>query len=248
MASENKNVEIPATKSSSPRHVAIIMDGNGRWAKSRGLPRLMGHKKGAQVVREIFETAARMGVEYLTLYAFSSENWNRPKSEVNALMNLLVSTIKKYSKEFEKNQIRFHTIGDISKLPEDCFKALQMLKEKTRAFTKSNLVLALNYGSRDELLRAIANISKKGIENPTWQDVADNLDTAGIPDPDFMIRTSGEMRLSNYLLLQAAYAELYFTDVLWPDFNKDEFKKALDEYAKRERRYGLTTEQLKNND
>lgn len=228
-----------------PRHVAIIMDGNGRWAKARGLPRLMGHKKGAEVVREILQAAAQAGVEFLTLYAFSSENWNRPKSEVDSLMKLLLSAIKKYSKDFVKNEIRLRTIGDISKLPQNCVEALEDLKQKTQNFTKSNLVLALNYGSRDELLRAIAKMSQKGIANPTWADLAQNLDTFGIPDPDFVIRTSGEMRLSNYLLLQAAYAELYFTDVLWPDFDKKEFQKALNEYAKRERRYGLTTEQLK---
>ncbi|MBS1485275.1 MAG: di-trans,poly-cis-decaprenylcistransferase, partial [Opitutales bacterium] len=181
-------------------------------------------------------------------YAFSSENWNRPKSEVSALMKLLVKTIKKYSGEFEKNEIRFRTIGDISKLPDECIEALEELKKRTQNFTKANLVLALNYGSRDELLRAISKLGQKKISAPTWEDVAANLDTAGIPDPDFLIRTSGEMRLSNYLLLQAAYAELYFTDVLWPDFNEAEFQKALDKYAKRERRYGLTTEQLKNND
>lgn len=244
-----KTVSKPtATGAALPRHVAIIMDGNGRWAKSKGLPRLMGHERGAQVVRKIFKFAAQKGIEFLTLYAFSSENWNRPKSEVSALMKLLVKTVKKYSGEFEKNEIRFRTIGDISKLPAECVEALESLKKKTQSFTKSNLVLALNYGSRDELLRAISKMNKKGIANPAWEDVAANLDTAEIPDPDFLIRTSGEMRLSNYLLLQAAYAELYFTDVLWPDFDEAEFQKALDEYAKRERRYGLTTEQLKSND
>lgn len=248
MASKSTVPKTDATSSALPRHVAIIMDGNGRWAKAKGLPRLMGHERGALVVRKIFKFAAQKGIEFLTLYAFSSENWNRPKSEVSALMKLLVKTIKKYSGEFEENEIRFRTIGDVSKLPSECVEALESLKKRTQNFTKANLVLALNYGSRDELLRAISKLEQKKISAPTWEDVAANLDTAGIPDPDFLIRTSGEMRLSNYLLLQAAYAELYFTDVLWPDFNEAEFQKAIDEYAKRERRYGLTTEQLKNND
>lgn len=248
MPSRNTASKLTPAQAALPRHVAIIMDGNGRWAKAKGLPRLMGHERGAQIVRKIFKFAAQKGIEFLTLYAFSSENWNRPKSEVSALMKLLVKTIKKYSGEFEKNEIRFRTIGDISKLPAECVEALESLKKKTQNFSKANLVLALNYGSRDELLRAIAKIGKAGISEPTWEDVAANLDTAGIPDPDFLIRTSGEMRLSNYLLLQAAYAELYFTEVLWPDFDEAEFQKALDEYAKRERRYGLTTEQLKSND
>ncbi|MBO7522200.1 MAG: di-trans,poly-cis-decaprenylcistransferase [Opitutales bacterium] len=235
-----------AAHSEAPRHVAIIMDGNGRWAKGRGLPRIMGHREGARRVLDVFEAAAKKGVEFLTLYAFSSENWSRPKSEVNSLMKLLMSSLKKYGKMFLKNEVRFRTIGDISALPENCRAEIERLKESTRRFTKANLVLALNYGSRGELVRAANKIGKaSGI---TWEDIKKNLDTAEIPDPDIIIRTSGEMRLSNFLLLQAAYSELYFTSVNWPDFDAKEFEKAMREYAKRERRYGLTTEQLKTND
>lgn len=232
------------SKSVVPRHVAIIMDGNGRWAKEKGLPRASGHKQGAQQVREIFKTAAESGVEYLTLYAFSSENWKRPKLEIKALMTLLLSSLKKYESEFLENEIRFMTIGDISALPSDCQKAIDSLKAKTSSFTKCTLILALNYGSRDELVRAVNKIKSKK-SDIEWGDIENALDTSGIPDPDLLIRTSGEMRLSNYLLLQLAYAELYFTKVYWPDFGEEEFKLALKEYAKRERRYGLTTEQLK---
>ncbi len=228
----------------APRHVAVIMDGNGRWAKERGLPRIMGHRRGAEMVREIFGEAFERGIEFLTLYAFSSENWNRPKEEVGALMGLLLSSLKKYGEDFVKRQIRFRTIGDVEKLPHDCVRALGDLREKTAQFSRGNLVLALNYGSRDELVRAVSKMCARGVANPSWGDLADSLDTAGIPDPDFLIRTSGEMRLSNFLMLQAAYAELYFTDVYWPDFDRAEFGKALDEYARRERRYGLTSEQL----
>lgn len=235
-----------AVRGSIPRHVAIIMDGNGRWAKERGLSRVSGHKEGAKRVLEVFEAAAKGGIEYLTLYAFSSENWNRPKLEVKALMKLLLASLKKYGKLFIEKEVRFLTIGDISALPKDCQDALNSLKKQTENFAKSNLVLALNYGSRDELVRAVNKIEKKG--NVCWKDIAENLDTAGIPDPDLIIRTSGEMRLSNYLLLQSAYSELYFTNVYWPDFNAGQLEKALCEYAKRERRYGFTTEQLKTND
>ncbi|MBR4597217.1 MAG: di-trans,poly-cis-decaprenylcistransferase [Opitutales bacterium] len=228
----------------APRHVAIIMDGNGRWAKSRGLPRIMGHREGARRVLDVFEAAAKSGVEFLTLYAFSSENWNRPKTEVKALMKLLMASLKKYGKMFLEKEVRFRTIGDISALPEDCRGEIEKLEQSTRRFTKSNLVLALNYGSRGELVRAVNKIGKSS--NITWEDIQKNLDTADIPDPDIIIRTSGEMRLSNFLLLQAAYSELYFAGVYWPDFGAKEFEKAMREYAKRERRYGLTTEQLKN--
>lgn len=222
------------------------MDGNGRWASKRFLPRIMGHKKGADAVKKTMNAAREFGVEYLTLYAFSSENWKRPQDEVASLMNLLVDSIKKYTGDFIKKRIRFMTIGDISALPEKCQAAISEITEKTKDFRGSTLVLALNYGSRDELVRAV-NKLKKSTEgrDATWDDVSAALDTADIPAPDLLIRTSGEMRLSNFMMLQAAYSELYFTDTLWPDFDKNEFKKALDEYAKRERRYGLTTEQIK---
>jgi undecaprenyl diphosphate synthase len=230
---------------SVPRHVAIIMDGNGRWAAERRRPRIIGHRKGGDAVRETIKAAGDFGVEYLTLYAFSSENWKRPEKEVKALMDLLLKTLKKYAKDFNKNQIRFHTIGDISKLPKDCRDEIVRLKKGTAHFAKFNLVLALNYGARDELVRGVNKLLASGKKDADWKDIADSLDTAGIPDPDLLIRTSGEMRLSNYLLLQLAYAEMYFTKVYWPDFTREEFKKALDDYAKRERRYGLTGEQLK---
>ena len=228
-----------------PRHVAIIMDGNGRWAAERRRPRIMGHRKGGEAVRETIMAAGDFGVEYLTLYAFSSENWSRPEKEVKALMDLLLKSLKKYARDFEKNRIRFHTIGDLSRLPEDCRSEIARLKEATAGFSDFNLVLALNYGARDELVRGVNRLLASGKKSVGWGDIAGSLDTAGIPDPDLIIRTSGEMRLSNYLLLQAAYAEMYFTKVYWPDFTREEFKKAVDEYAKRERRYGLTGEQLK---
>ncbi len=233
-----------------PRHVAIIMDGNGRWAKSRNKPRTEGHKIGAKRVSEITEAAMRSGVEFLTLFAFSSENWNRPKSEIDALMNLLVISIKTHGKKLVKDRVRFRAIGNVSALPKKCLNAIEKLEEKTKNFDGRNLVLALNYGARDELVRAVRKISnsaKIGEIDPNkieWEDVARNLDTADIPDPDLLIRTSGEMRLSNYLLMQSAYAELYFTDVCWPDFTAEEFSKALKEYGRRERRYGLTGEQI----
>ncbi len=228
------------------RHVALIMDGNGRWAAARKMPRVFGHKKGGEAVRKICNYAAKIGLEYLTLYAFSSENWDRPKAEVDALMNLLLKAIKKYGKDFVKNEMRFMTIGNIEVLPKNCQDAISELKEKTKNFTKTTIVLALNYGSRDELVRATSFLLNSGIKKVQWTDIANALDTAKIPDPDLLIRTSGELRISNYLLLQAAYAELYFTDVLWPDFSEAEFQKALDEYSKRERRYGKTSEQIKN--
>ena len=246
MAADDTGQNVATKRDDSiPRHVAIIMDGNGRWAAERKKPRIMGHKKGGDAVREAIKAAGEMGIEYLTLYAFSSENWQRPKDEVDSLMNLLLTSLKKYAKDFQKNQIRFHTIGDISKLPKPCRDEIARLKKETARFTKANLVLALNYGSRDELVRGVNKLIESGKKDVDWNDIAQSLDTAEIPDPDLLIRTSGEMRLSNYLLLQLAYAEMYFTKVYWPDFTKEEFKKAVEEYAKRERRYGLTAEQLK---
>ncbi len=234
-----------------PRHVAIIMDGNGRWAKEHGLSRVEGHKEGAKRVKDVMDAARECGVKYVTLYAFSSENWSRPKAEVSALMKLLEHSLKSYAKDFLKNKIRFRTIGDISKLPEKTVTLIEKLKEETKDFNEHCLVLALNYGSRDELLRAVSKIArdaKQGIFSPEhigWDDVSEYLDTADIPDPDLMVRTSGEMRISNYLLLQSAYAELYFTQVNWPDFGRDEFMRAIGDFERRERRYGLTGEQIK---
>lgn len=239
-----------APKGNPPIHVAIIMDGNGRWAKERGKPRIFGHNEGAKKIREVVSAANKAGVKFLTLYAFSSENWNRPKDEVNALMGLLMTSIVEYGKELEQNKVRFMTIGDISALPEDCVKAISNLKEKTKNLKNGTLVLALNYGSRVEITKAVTVIARKaasGQINPadiSWNTIAEHLDTAQIPDPDLIIRTSGEQRLSNYLLLQSAYSELYFTDVYWPDFGENEFLKAIDDYKNRERRYGKTADQL----
>ena len=234
----------------APRHIAIIMDGNGRWAKQRGKSRLEGHKQGALQIKKVIEASVKLGVKFLTLYAFSSENWSRPKAEVTALMRLLEVSIKTNAKYLVKNSIKFETIGDISALPAYCRKAIDWLKNKTKNFGAFTLVLALNYGSRDEIVRAVkscAEAVKNHILEPekiSWEEISKRLDTAPFPDPDLIIRTSGEMRLSNYLMLQAAYAELYFTKVNWPDFGEEEIIKAVEEFASRERRYGKTTEQL----
>ncbi len=240
------------SQSSVPRHIAIIMDGNGRWAKQRGKTRIQGHKQGAEQIRKVLAAARELGVKYLTLYAFSSENWNRPKTEVSALMRLLEASLKSGERDFVENKIRFETIGDISALPDYCRKAIEKVKHSTANFSEQTLVLALNYGSRDEIARAVKSLARDAAdgkispESVSWEEIEKRLDTAkgGIPDPDLIIRTSGEQRLSNYLMLQGAYAELYFTDVNWPDFGGEELRRAVAEYAKRERRYGLTSEQI----
>jgi undecaprenyl diphosphate synthase len=233
-----------------PRHIAVIMDGNGRWAKTQGKPRVFGHKNGVLSVREITEAAAELGVEYLTLYAFSTENWNRPALEVNALMSLLVDTVRKEVTTLNKNNIRLKSIGEISKLPDSTYKTLLEGIEQTKDNTRMTLVLALNYSSRWEIVEAARRLAidaKNGvidIDNITNDSFAARLSTSEIPDPELMIRTSGEQRISNYLLWQAAYAELYFTDVLWPDFRKEDFYHAILDYQSRERRFGKTSEQL----
>ncbi len=233
-----------------PQHIAIIMDGNGRWAKAQKKTRIEGHKQGALQIRKVLSGAKKLGVKYITLYAFSSENWNRPKTEVTALMRLLEMSIKTNAKEFIANKTRFETIGDISALPNYCQKAIADIKQKTANFDEQVLILALNYGSRDEIVRTAQKIAqecadgKMKPENISWQTIAERLDTAQFPDPDLIIRTSGEIRLSNYLMLQGAYAEFYFTDVNWPDFDETELEKAVETFANRERRYGLTSEQL----
>ncbi|QKG79006.1 isoprenyl transferase [Tenuifilum thalassicum] len=237
-------------KTRVPKHVAIIMDGNGRWAKKRGNQRIFGHRNGVNAVKAATEAAGEIGVKYLTLYAFSTENWNRPKSEVDALMSLLVETINSEMNTLLKNGIRVLTIGDITKLPKEVQKKLIDIKEKTAHCETITTVLALNYGARYEITEAVKKISnsvKNGDLNPediSINTISENLDTANIPDPDLLIRTSGELRLSNFLLWQLAYAELYFTPVLWPDFTKDDFFKAIIDYQKRERRFGKTSEQL----
>ena len=233
-----------------PAHVAIIMDGNGRWAKRQGKNRVFGHRNGVKAVRETSEACAEIGVKNLTLYAFSTENWSRPQAEVSALMELLVRTIKSEVKTLMKNDIRLMVIGDMGKLPQRSQEKLQEAMEETRGNQRMNLILALSYSARWEITQAMKHIAeevKAGRLNPEdieEQTISDHLSTVGIPDPELMIRTSGEQRISNYLLWQIAYAELYFTDTLWPDFRKDDLYKALISYQQRERRFGKISEQL----
>ncbi|HIE44801.1 MAG TPA: isoprenyl transferase [Flavobacteriaceae bacterium] len=234
-----------------PKHVAVIMDGNGRWAKQRGKLRIFGHKNGVNAVRETVETAAELGIDVLTLYAFSTENWNRPKKEVNMLMSLLVSSLKKELKLFIDNNISLRTIGNIDLLPKKTKKELNEVVEKTKNNTHLILNLALSYSSKEEIINAFKNISKKIVNNElSIEEIDENiinnhLYTRNLPNVDLVIRTSGEKRISNFLLWQIAYAELYFTSVFWPDFNKEEFYKAVLDYQQRERRFGKTSEQLK---
>ena len=241
----------PADRGNVPAHVAIIMDGNGRWAKQRGLPRLEGHRRGVETVRTVTNAARELGIRMLTLYAFSVENWNRPKAEVGGLMGLLEFYLKQELKTFVKDRVRLRTIGRVEELPEGVQKHLRHTIAETAHFTEYTLVLALNYGSRTEVVdaaRAYAAAVAAGREklnDGSWSTFNRYLSTAELPDPDLIIRTSGETRLSNFLLLQGAYAELVFTPVLWPDFTKADLVAACAEYARRERRYGLTTEQVK---
>jgi undecaprenyl diphosphate synthase len=233
-----------------PKHVAIIMDGNGRWAKAQGKNRVWGHREGVLTVREITEAAAELGVEYLTLYTFSTENWNRPAFEVNALMTLLVETVKAEISTLMKNNIRLKAIGDIEKMPSATYKALMSGIEQTQNNTKMTLVLALNYSAKWEILRGVQRLAEKAVRGQTKpSEITEEmfegeLTTAGMPDPELMIRTSGETRISNFLLWQLAYAEFYFTTTYWPDFKKNDFYKAILSYQNRERRFGMTSEQL----
>lgn len=234
-----------------PQHVAIIMDGNGRWAKKQGKNRIFGHRNGVRAVREASETCAELGVKHLTLYAFSTENWGRPQAEVNALMDLLVRTIKGEVKTLQKNNIRLLTIGDISQLPERSQERLKEAMEATKDNTRMDLILALSYSSRWELTDAVKQIAKEvkagtlDPDNINEQMISDHLSTKGIPDPELMIRTSGEQRISNFLLWQLAYAELHFTEVLWPEFRKEHLYEALISFQQRERRFGKISEQIK---
>jgi undecaprenyl diphosphate synthase len=234
----------------TPKHVAIIMDGNGRWAKKQGQERLFGHNFGVESVREVLKAAKEMKVEYLTLYAFSTENWNRPKEEVEGLMDLLIRTIAGETDELNQSGVRLMSIGDIQGLPEGCKAELLKAQEITSKNTEINLVLALNYSSRWEITNAVKTIAQK-IESGELksEDICDetmdlHLSSAGIPDPELLIRTSGEHRISNFLLWQIAYTEFYFTEVLWPDFKKEDFYKAVINYQSRERRFGMVSEQL----
>lgn len=234
-----------------PRHLAIIMDGNGRWAKKRGMLRVFGHENGTKTVRTTVETCARLGIENLTLYAFSTENWNRPKLEVDTLMKLLVSSLKKEIGTLQENNIRLNSIGSLDMLPETARKSLLEVIDRTKSNTRMTLTLALSYGSRDEILQAVRTISAKVKNNLILPDeinestINNHLYTHNLPDVDLLIRTSGEHRISNFLLWQIAYAEMYFTDVLWPDFSEKELYDALADYQKRERRFGKTSEQIK---
>ena len=229
---------------SVPRHVAIILDGNGRWAKAKGLPRTAGHTAGAKNVEVVCEEAYNMGIEYLTLYAFSTENWNRSKEEVAALMNLLNQYLKNCLKTAKKNNMRIRVIGDISRLDPSMQEKIRLLEKESASYTGLNLTIAINYGSRDEIVRGIKRMyqdveeHKLDVDAISEDTVSKYLDTADLPDPDLMIRTSGEQRLSNYLLWQLAYAEFYFTPVAWPDFHGEELRKAVEAYENRDRRYG----------
>jgi len=233
--------------SSPPTHVAIIMDGNGRWATARGLPRFAGHQRGAEAVREVVEGCKHFGVRYLTLYAFSSENWKRPEAEVNDLMGLLRVYVKRELADLHKNDVRIRFIGKHDALPSDIQELIAGAEERTRDNTGLNLVIALNYGARNEIIdacRQLAEDVREGRLMPneiTEQTFASRLYTNGIPNPDLLIRTSGEQRLSNFLLWQSAYCELSFVDTLWPDFTQEHLAKAIADYQKRERRYGATS-------
>jgi undecaprenyl diphosphate synthase len=233
-----------------PQHIAIIMDGNGRWAKRQGEDRIFGHENGVKSVRDTVEAAAEVGVKYLTLYAFSTENWNRPQEEVIALMQLLVHTISAETATLNKNNIRLQAIGDLKSLPQDCFNELQEAIENTKNNSRMTLVLALSYSARWEIINAVKEIAiqlenkKINASEINETTIQNHLCTNNMPDPELMIRTSGEHRISNFLLWQLAYAELYFTDKLWPDFRKEDLYEAILDYQTRERRFGKTSEQL----
>lgn len=237
-------------KSRIPKHIAVIMDGNGRWAKLKGQPRIFGHKNGVKAVREITEAAAEIGVEYLTLYAFSTENWNRPALEVNALMHLLIETVKGELKTLNKNSIKLNAIGDLKKLPPKTYNALLDGIADTAENSRMTLTLALNYSARWEITTAMKHIAEKvkqgaiSTEDITSEVLSNHMTTHNMPDPELLIRTSGEHRVSNYLLWQIAYTEFYFTDVFWPEIRKNDLYEAILNYQTRERRFGKTSEQL----
>ena len=232
-----------------PNHVAIILDGNGRWAKAKGMPRTYGHIQGAKTVEEICEVAHNMGIKYLTVYAFSTENWNRPKEEVDALMKLLRNYMKNCLKRANQNNMCVRVIGEKSRLDDDIRRSIEELEEATKNNTGLHFSIAINYGGRDELVRTTRKLAEKVAagelkpEDITEELINSNLDTAGLPDPDLMIRTCNELRISNFLLWQLAYTELYITPVAWPDFSKDELEKAVEAYNRRDRRYGLLKEE-----
>lgn len=220
-----------------PKHIAIIMDGNGRWAQERDLKRTSGHEEGAKVVRNITEHCAKIGVQYLTLYAFSTENWSRPKLEIEFLMKLLEKYLRSEKEIYLKNNIRFKVIGDISKFSDNLQQIIKQVEEETKECSSLTQILALNYGSKDEITRAVKKLIDKNVEI-TEENIEAHLDTAGIPDVDLLIRTSGEMRISNYLLWQSAYAEMYFTQTYWPEFSSNELDDIISDFGNRERRFG----------
>jgi undecaprenyl diphosphate synthase len=236
-------------KENLPKHIAITMDGNGRWAEGKGKFRVFGHQHGIKSVREAVETAAEIGIKYLTLYAFSTENWNRSEREVNALMTLLISTLSKETKTLMKNDICLNAIGKLNQLPKKCKQELEQAVEKTKNNKRMTLILALSYSGRWEIVNAVNKIihdSKNNLAKEITEDTFQQyLNTKGVPDPELLIRTSGEHRISNFLLWQIAYSELYFTDTLWPDFRKEDLIKAIIDYQKRERRFGKTKAQIK---
>lgn len=231
-----------------PEHVAIIMDGNGRWAKAQGLPRTAGHQQGVETVKKITEEATRLGIKYLTLYTFSTENWNRPSDEIAALMKLIIDHLEE--EIFMKNNVRFRMIGDMSRIPEAVQQRINECVARTAANDKMTMVIALSYSSRWELTRTTQRIAQEVLEHKlklediTEETINSHLETAFMPDPDLLIRTGGELRISNYLLWQCAYTELYFCDTYWPDFNEEELHKAIHDYQSRERRFGKTSEQV----
>jgi undecaprenyl diphosphate synthase len=247
---EMTNLLTQLEQTNIPKHVAFIMDGNGRWAKNQGQHRLYGHAEGVLSVKEIIKTAIEVGVQCLTMYAFSTENWNRPADEVAGLMDLLVQAITSETDEMHENGVRLMTIGDISALPDSCIKSLVDAKEKTRENSALTLVLALNYSARTEITNACQKLAAEvqngsiSIDQISEKTISEKLNTSGIPDPELLIRTSGECRISNFLLWELSYTELYFTPVYWPDFRKEEFLKAIIAYQQRERRFGKTSEQL----
>ena len=238
-------------KEKLPGHVAIIMDGNGRWAQQKGRQRIVGHRNGVRAVRESVDAAAELGIKYLTLYAFSTENWSRPNTEINALMSLLYTTLKNETKTLIENNVRLRSIGDQNSLPKELRKELTKTITKTAGNTGLTLILALSYSSRWEIIDAIQNLGKDILDGKLQPDTIDQfkfeqyLSTSNIPDPELLVRTSGEYRVSNFLLWQIAYAELYFTETLWPDFRKEDFFKAICNFQERERRFGKISEQCK---
>ena len=245
------NLQETINTSNLPKHIAIIMDGNGRWAKQQGLLRALGHESGTKSVKVIIEASAKLGIEFLTLYAFSTENWNRPKLEVDTLMKVLINSLKKELNTLQKNNIKLNAIGNLERLPKSAQKELLDVIDKTKNNTQMTLTLALSYGSREELVSAVRNICSKVKNNIISIDAIDDsiinehLYTQNLPDVDLLIRTSGEHRISNFLLWQIAYSELYFTDILWPDFKEQDLYEAIISYQKRERRFGKTSEQIK---